>query len=147
MPNEDSDQTVLMHRLICLEWANVRRYVSGRCGSFHCPHTVFDRNTAHTPISAQSSNFVVFRLLAVYFFSTFFYKGICCGCPFELHRLVDAIQMSINSICFYKETQKKKMDKHHQISPLLICFCFVLFYVVVVVVVVVVLSVPLAGRY
>ena len=32
--------------------------------------TVFDLITAHTPISAQSSNFVAFRLQSVYFLST-----------------------------------------------------------------------------
>ena len=32
--------------------------------------TVFDLITAHTPISAQSSDFVVLRLQAVYFLST-----------------------------------------------------------------------------
>ena len=33
-------------------------------------NTVFDLITAHTPISAQSSDFVVLRLQAVYFLST-----------------------------------------------------------------------------
>ena len=33
-------------------------------------NTVFDLITAHTPISAQSSNSVVFRLQPVYFLST-----------------------------------------------------------------------------
>ena len=41
------------------------------------------------------------------FFSDFLYKGICCGYAFELHRQVDAIQMSTNNICFYKEVDKK----------------------------------------
>ena len=35
------------------------------------------------------------------------YKGICCGYPFELHRLVDAIQMGSHNICLFKETDKK----------------------------------------
>ena len=69
--------------------------------------TVFDLITAHTPISAQSRNSVVFRLQPVYFFSLLLYKGICCGYSFELHRLVNAIQMSSHNICFYKENQKK----------------------------------------
>ena len=33
----------------------------------------------------------------------FFLKTICCGYSFELHRQVDAIQMSTHSIYFYKE--------------------------------------------
>ena len=41
------------------------------------------------------------------FFSYFIYKGICCGYSFELHRLVDAIQMSTHNICLYKEVKKK----------------------------------------
>ena len=36
----------------------------------HTIHTVFDLITAHTPISAQSRNSVVFRLQPVYFFFT-----------------------------------------------------------------------------
>ena len=34
-------------------------------------------------------------------------KGICCGYLFELHRQVDAIQMSTHNICLYKEVKKK----------------------------------------
>ena len=41
------------------------------------------------------------------FFLIFLYKGICCGYSFELHRQVDAIQMSTNNICLYKEVDKK----------------------------------------
>ena len=40
-------------------------------------------------------------------FSNFIYKGICCGYSFELHRQVDAIQMSTHNICLYKEVKKK----------------------------------------
>ena len=32
--------------------------------------------------------------------SDFLYKGICCGHSFELHRQVDAVQMSTHNICF-----------------------------------------------
>ena len=42
-----------------------------------------------------------------FFFSNFIYKGICCGHSFELHRQVDAIQMSTHNICLYKEVKKK----------------------------------------
>ena len=41
------------------------------------------------------------------FFSDFLYKCICCGYSFELHRQVDAIQMSTHNICLYKEVDKK----------------------------------------
>ena len=41
--------------------------------------------TAHTPISAESSNSVVFSQCT---FCLLLYKGICCGYLFELHRLV-----------------------------------------------------------
>ena len=64
------------------------------------------RPTAHTPISAQSSNSVVFRLQSVQF-CLLLYKGIYCGYPSELHSLVDTIQMSTNNICFCKENQKE----------------------------------------
>ena len=65
-------------------------------------------------------------------FCLLLYKGICCGYSFELHRLVDAIQMSTHNICVYKENQKK-LHNQYQISPFLI---FIFFY-----------SVPLAGTY
>ena len=32
---------------------------------------------------------------------------MCCEYAFELHRQVNAIQMSTNNICFYKEVDKK----------------------------------------
>ena len=41
--------------------------------------TVFDLITAHTPISAQSRNSVVFRLQPVYFFLYFFTKAYFVG--------------------------------------------------------------------
>ena len=104
-------------------------------------HTVFDLITAHTAISAQSSYVVVFRLQSAYILSTFFYKGICCGYSFELHRLVDAIQMSTHNIGFFKENQgnththtyththththtHKTWHKHHMIRPSLIFIFF-----------------------
>ena len=75
-------------------------------------HTIFDLITTHTPKSAQSSNSVAFRLRQCTFY--LLYKGICCGYPFELHQLVNAIQMSIHKICYYKDNQKKKtLHKHH----------------------------------
>ena len=40
-------------------------------------------------------------------FSDFLYKGRCCGYSFELHRQVDAIQMSIHNISLYKEVNKR----------------------------------------
>ena len=75
-------------------------------------YTVFYLITAHTPTSAQSSNFVVFRLQPVYFFVYFFIKAYVVGTylnciDLSMNRLVDAIQMGIQNICFYKENQIK----------------------------------------
>ena len=39
---------------------------------------------------------------AVFFFLIFFIKA-CCGYSFELHRQVNAIQMSTHNICLYEE--------------------------------------------
>ena len=41
------------------------------------------------------------------FFSDCFYKSICCGYSFELHRQVDAIQMGTHNIYLYKKVDKK----------------------------------------
>ena len=41
----------------------------------------------------------------------FVYLGICCWCSFELHRLVDAIQMSTHNIVFIKTIRRKKTKK------------------------------------
>ena len=46
-------------------------------------------------------------MMIMRFFSDFLYKGICCGYSFELHRQVDAIQMSTHNICLYKDVKKK----------------------------------------
>ena len=46
-------------------------------------------------------------MIIMRFFSNFIYKGICCGYSFELHRQVDAIQMSTHNMCLYKEVKKK----------------------------------------
>ena len=72
--------------------------------------TVFDLITAHTPIRAQSSNSIVFSLQPVYFLSNSLKRHMLwpCGCPFELHRLFNAIQMNTHNICFHKENLKKE---------------------------------------
>ena len=48
-----------------------------------------------------------YLMMTMRFFSDFLYKGICCGYSFELHQLVDAIQMSTHNICLCKEVKKK----------------------------------------
>ena len=79
--------------------------------------TVFDLIKAHTPICVQSSNFNSLQITISVLF-VYFYKGICCGYPFELHRLVNAIRMSTNNKCFSRENQKirKKTTQRHRIS-------------------------------
>ena len=47
-------------------------------------------------------------MMIMQFFFYFLFKSICCGYSFELHRQVDAIQMSTHNICLYKEVKKKK---------------------------------------
>ena len=51
-------------------------------------------------------------------FSSLF-KSICCGYPFELQGLVDAIQMSIHKIGLHKETDKKYTDCNVKTTELL----------------------------
>ena len=74
-------------------------------------YTVFDLITAHTPISAQSSNFVVFMLQPMFLYVL--YKSICYGYSFELPQQVEAIQMSTHNICFYKDNQEQIVWKHY----------------------------------
>ena len=52
-------------------------------------------------------------------FSDFLYKSLCCG--FELHRKVDAIQMSTHNICLYKEVDKKCTGCNLKTMELLDC--------------------------
>ena len=54
-------------------------------------------------------------------FSDFLCKGICCGYSFELHRQVNAIQMSIHNICLYKEVKKKYTGCNLKTTELLDC--------------------------
>ena len=48
-------------------------------------------------------------------------KGICCGYSFELHRQVDAIQMSTHNICLYKKVDKKYTGCNLKTTELLDC--------------------------
>ena len=45
-------------------------------------------------------------------------RHMCCGNPFELHRLVDAVQKSSHNICSYRENQEKRTThiQQHRIS-------------------------------
>ena len=54
-------------------------------------------------------------------FSDFLYRGICCGCSFELHLQVDAIQMSTNNICLYKEVKQKYTGCYLKTTEFLDC--------------------------
>ena len=45
-------------------------------------------------------------MILMQYFSDFLYKSICCLYSFELPQLVEAIQMSTNNICFYKDIDK-----------------------------------------
>ena len=47
--------------------------------------TIFDLITAHTHVSAQSSDFIVLKITGSVLFCLLLYKGICCGYSFELH--------------------------------------------------------------
>ena len=81
-------------------------------------NTVFDLIMAHTLISAVKQ-FRSLQITASVF--CLLHKGVCCGYPFELHQLVDAIQMSTHNICFYKGNKnktEKTSHKYHLISPL-----------------------------
>ena len=54
-------------------------------------------------------------------FSDFLHKGICCGYSFELHRQVNAIQMSTHNICLYKEVKKKCTSCNRKTTEFLDC--------------------------
>ena len=51
----------------------------------------------------------VFNHAYVILFSDFLYINRHCGYSFELPQLVEAIQMSNNNICFYKEVDKSTL--------------------------------------
>ena len=54
-------------------------------------------------------------------FSDFLYKGKCYGYSFELHRQVDAIQMSTYNICLYKDVDKNNTGCNLKTTELLDC--------------------------
>ena len=70
---------------------------------------LFDLITAHTNISAQSSNSIVFRLQPVYFL-----KANVVGTHLNCID-IDAIQMGTHNICFYKENHKDKTTQNYRI--------------------------------
>ena len=63
--------------------------------------TLFDLITAHILTSAQSSNFVCFKLQLLYFY-LLLYKIMCYWYSFELPSQVEAILM-ITTTCAFKE--------------------------------------------
>ena len=63
----------------------------------------------------------IYLMIIMRFFSDFLYKGICCGYSFELHRQVDAIQMSTHNICLYKEVKKKYIGCNLKTTEFLDC--------------------------
>ena len=58
------------------------------------------------------------------------HKGIYCGYSFELHRQVDAIQMSTHNICLYKEVDKKYTGCNLKTTELLDCALIGVFAVI-----------------
>ena len=54
-------------------------------------------------------------------FLLIFFIEACCGYLFELHRLVDAIQMGTHNICLYKEVDKKYTGCNLKTTELLDC--------------------------
>ena len=100
-----------------LKWESSSIY----CGGLHSVYnqlkrlwcifvsTVFDLITAHTPISAQSRNSIVFRLQPVVsvLFLYFFIKAYVVGIHLNCIDLSMQSQMSTHNICLYKENQKK----------------------------------------
>ena len=86
-----------------------RREVSNQ----YSQHTLSWRNNKKVKCRIQSNygtypykytvkQFRSLQITTLVLFCQLLYTGICCGYPFELHRLVDAIQMSTYNICFYK---------------------------------------------
>ena len=66
-------------------------------------------------------------MIMQFFFSDFLYKGIICGYSFELYRQVNAIQMRIHNICFYKKVNKMytgcnmKTTEFHECALIGVC--------------------------
>ena len=83
-------------------------------------YTVLILITAHIPIRAESSNFVVFRLQPVFIYHLL-YKCICCWYSLELPRLV-FIKKSRKKKQKKKQKNTKTSYKHYYISHLLILF-------------------------
>ena len=65
------------------------------------------------------NNAYVMFLFMSFFLSDFLYKSICYGYSFELHQLVDAIQMGTHNICLYKEVDKKNTSYNLKTKKLL----------------------------
>ena len=80
-------------------------------------HTVFDLITTHTPISAQSRNFVVFRYIP---FVYFFIKAYVVGTHLNCIDLSMQFKWVPTTYAFVKKIRKN--GSHHQISSFLIFF-------------------------
>ena len=75
-----------------------------------CMITVFDLITAHTPISAQSRNSVVFRLQPVYFFLYFFTKAYVVGTLLNCIDKSMQFKWVLTTYAFVKKVRKKSQS-------------------------------------
>ena len=86
-------------------YRTVRLGISKLLGTLICGKICIYLSRIHYKIDQKRMYLIMIMRVFLLFF--FLYKGICCGYSFELHRQVDAIQMSIHNICLYKEVKKK----------------------------------------
>ena len=109
-PIANPQTTNISHFLESVDWKLVH--------TMYILATVFDLITAHTPISAHSSNSIVFRLQSVYFLSI---KAYVMGTHLNCIDLSMQFKWVPTTYVFIKKIWKK-WHKHYQISPLLIFF-------------------------
>ena len=72
---------------------------SSRLGTFSMQNYHIRPNYRTYPYKRTVKKFRSLQITTSVLFSLLLYKGICCGYSFELHRQVDAIQMSTHNIC------------------------------------------------
>ena len=69
----------------------------------------------------QQRTYVMMLMRRFCVFSEFLCQSICYGYSSELHRQVDAIQMSTHNICLYNEVDKQYTDCNLKSMELLDC--------------------------
>ena len=100
--------------------------ITGKAFGKICIHLYYNTRGTFKQRSVKDSSNDAYAMALCFLFYDFFYKSICCGYSFELHRQVDAIQMGTHNICRLKKWTKVNLKTIELLECALIGACAVI---------------------